>query len=80
MAHNHNFFFFFFLGLFRVTPAAYGGSPATGQNGAAATGLHHSHSNARSEPSVPPTPQLMVTPDPQPSERGQGLNLRPHGY
>ena len=26
-----------------------------------------------------PTPQLMATPDPQPSEQGQGLNRKPHG-
>ena len=29
-----------------------------------AAGLHHSHSNARSEPRLWPTPQLMATPDP----------------
>lgn len=26
-----------------------------------------------------PTPQLMTTPDPEPAEQGQGLNVRPHG-
>jgi len=26
------------------------------------------------------TPQLIAMPDPQLSERGQGLNLYPHGY
>ena len=45
-------FFFFFWSfvfcLFRATPAAYGGSQARGLIGAVATGLHHSHSNARS--------------------------------
>ena len=25
-------------------------------------------------------PQLMAMPDPLPTEQGQGLNLRPHGY
>ena len=30
---------------FRAVPAAYGGSQARGQTGAAAAGLHHSHSN-----------------------------------
>ena len=36
------FFFFFFS---RASPAAYGGSQAGAQIGAAAAGLHHSHSN-----------------------------------
>ena len=40
---------------------AYGSSQARGQTGAAAAGLHHSHSNARSELSLPPTPQLTAT-------------------
>ena len=39
------FFFFFF---FRVEPVAYGNSQATGQIGATAASLRHSHSNARS--------------------------------
>ena len=33
----------------RATPSAHGGSQATGQIRAAASGLHHSHRNARSE-------------------------------
>ena len=40
--------------LFRTTPLAYGGSQARGQIGGAAAGLHHSHSNARSEPHLWP--------------------------
>jgi len=52
------------LSFFRATPAAYGGSQARGLIGAAATGLHHSHSNAGSEPRLRPTPQLMAMPDP----------------
>ena len=32
------------------------------ESGAVATGLHHSHSNTRSEPHLQPTPQLMATP------------------
>ena len=35
--------------LFRATPAAYGGSQARGQIGAAAASLCHSHGDARSE-------------------------------
>ena len=46
----YSFFFFFFLCLFRAAPGAYGDSQARGLIGAAAAGLCHSHSNARSEP------------------------------
>ena len=35
--------------LFRATPVAYGSSQARGPTGAAAAGLHHSHSNMGSE-------------------------------
>ena len=66
--------------LFRAASAAYGSSQARGQIGAAAAGLHHSHSNAESESHLRSTPQLTVTPDPQPTEWGQGLNPSPHGY
>ena len=41
-----------FACLFRVAPAACGGSQASGQIGAAAAGLCHSHSKARSKPSL----------------------------
>ena len=40
--------FFFFFCLFRAAPKAYS-SQVRGQIGAVAAGLHHSHSNARSE-------------------------------
>ena len=53
---NLNFFF-------RATHMAYGGSQARGPIRAVAAGLHHSLSNAGSEPSLQPTPQLMSTPD-----------------
>ena len=56
-------FIYLFL-LFRVIPAAYGGSQARGQIGAIAVGLHHSHSNAGSEPHLRPIPQLKATLDP----------------
>jgi len=68
--------FFFFM----AAPTAYGNSLARGQIKATAAGLHHSHSNVGSEPHLWPTPQLMVLPDPWPTERGQGWNLYPHGY
>ena len=57
-------FFFSFCCLFRAIPVAYGGSQARGRIGAAAAGLHHSHSNTRSKPPLPPTPQFTATPDP----------------
>ena len=43
---------------------ANGGSQARGLIEAVAAGLYHSHSNARSEPGLSPTPQLMATLDP----------------
>ena len=62
----------FFFCLFRTAPVAYAGSQARGLIGCIAAGLRQSHSNARSEPHLQPTPQLTVTPDPSPTERGQG--------
>ena len=43
------FYFISFLWLFRAAPAAYGGPQARGPLRATAAGLHHSHSNTRSE-------------------------------
>ena len=43
---------------------AYGDSQAKGRIRAVATSLRHSHSSARSEVCLPPTPQLTATPDP----------------
>ena len=37
---------------------------ARGRIGTTAAGLHHSYSNAGSEPRLPPAPQLMATLDP----------------
>ena len=45
-----------------ATPAVYGDSQARGRIGAAAAGLRHSH-NAKSEPRLWPTLQLVATPD-----------------
>ena len=53
--------FFFFL---RAEPGAYVSSPARGRIEAVAVGLHHSHSNAGSEPYLRPTRQLVARPDP----------------
>ena len=60
LLHPH----FNFFCLFMATSAAYGGSQARGQTGAASAGLYHSHSNTRSEPHLRPTPQLMAMLDP----------------
>ena len=59
------FIYFFCLFAFsRAASTAYGDSQARGKIRAIATGLRHSHSNAGSEPSLQPTPQLMATLDP----------------
>ena len=50
--------------LIRATPEAYGSFQARGPIRAIAASLHHSHSDARSELSLGPTPQLMVVMDP----------------
>ena len=55
---------FFFFSLFIAALGAYGSSQAGSQIEAAAAGLRHSHSNARSEPRLRPTPQLTAMPDP----------------
>ena len=57
-----------FFSLFRAVPLAYEGSQARGWIGGVAAGLHHSHSNARFEPCLWPTPQLTAMVDPQPTE------------
>ena len=59
---------------------ARGSSQARGRIGATAASLHHSHSNMGSEPCLQPTPQLLVMPDPPPTERDQGSNPHPHRY
>ena len=61
-------FTFFSFCFFRAMLAAYGSSQARGWIGAAASSLRYSHSNARSELHPWPMPQLMTTPDPQPTE------------
>ena len=58
--YNHILFFsitliiFFFY--FRAIPVAHGSSQAKGRIEAVAAGLHHGHSNARSELCLQPTP------------------------
>ena len=46
--------------VFRASSAAYGGSEDRGPIGTEAAGLHQSHSNAGSEPSLQPVPQLKA--------------------
>ena len=67
----YNFYFFIFilflfgLSVFsRAAPVAYEAFQARGLIGAVAAGLRHSHSNARYEPHLWPTPQLTATLDP----------------
>ena len=59
-----HFFFLVFLPFLGPLPVAYGGSQARGRIGAVTAGLCQSHSNARSEPGLRPSPQLTATPDP----------------
>ena len=66
---------FCILSFFRAAPKAYGDSQARGLIGAVAAGLRQSHSNARSELCLWPTPQHEATPTGQ----GQGSNPKPHG-
>ena len=56
-------FLSFFLCLSPAAPVPCGSSQARVRIGATATGLHHNHSNAGSEPHLGPTPQLMATLD-----------------
>ena len=69
--------FVFVFCIFKATCVSYGSSQASGQIRAIAAGLFHSHSNARSELHLRPTPQLAATLDPQTTEWGQGLNPHP---
>ena len=77
---NHFLFsFFFFFGLSSAARKAHGGSQARGLMRATAAGLRQSHSNSGSEPRLRPPSQLTATPDPSPTEPGQGSNLHPRG-
>ena len=56
---------FFCLFVFSsAVPMAYGDSQARDLIGAVASGLHHSHDNAKSKLHLRLTPQLTATPDP----------------
>ena len=58
------FLFIYLFLLFRATPVACESSQARGQIGAAAAGLHQSHSNTGSELCLQPIPQLRAMLDP----------------
>uniref|UniRef100_A0A8D2BUH0 Ribosome maturation protein SDO1/SBDS N-terminal domain-containing protein n=1 Tax=Sus scrofa TaxID=9823 RepID=A0A8D2BUH0_PIG len=58
-----NIYLFIYL-FIRAARMAFESSQTRGQIGAAAAGLHPSHSNTRSNPSLRPTPQLTAMPDP----------------
>ena len=76
------FFFFLSFCLFafaRVAPMACRAPQVRGLIRAVAAGLRQSHSNLGSKPRLRPTPPLMATPDPQPTEQGQKSNPKPHG-
>ena len=57
------FFFSFFFCIFSAAAMACGSSQVRGQIAAAAAGLCHSHSNARSQLPLQPMLQLAATPD-----------------
>lgn len=54
------FFFYFFFWSFWASPAAYEGSQVRGTNGAMATALRQSHSNAESKQLLRPTLQIRA--------------------
>ena len=56
--------YYYYYFAFRATPRAYGGSQARGLIRAVAAGLHQSHSSARAELHLQPTPQLTAMQDP----------------
>ena len=58
------FTIFIFCLFIRAAPEAHGRSQARGLIGAVAACLPHSHSNARSEHCLLPTPQLTAMLDP----------------
>ena len=57
------FFCFVFLPFLGRLPLHMGGSQDRGRIGSVAASLHQGHSNAGSEPSLQPAPQLTATPD-----------------
>lgn len=64
---TYNFLPFFF---FKGRTRSLGGSQARGRIGTVAAGLCHGYSNARFQPNLQPTPQLIAMPDPHGSQSG----------
>ena len=64
---------FFFLSLLGAHLRHMGSSQIRGQIGAVVASLHHSHSNVGSEPPSVTYTTAHDNTDPQPTERGQGL-------
>ena len=58
--HQLEYTLIYLFSPFRASPAAHGSSQARSQIRAAAAGLHHSLSNARSKPHLRPTLQLVA--------------------
>ena len=77
---NHFIYLFIYFCFLRAPPTACGSSQARGQIGATAAGIHHSLSNAGSQLSLQPAPQLTAMQDSPPIEQGQGSKLHRHGY
>ena len=67
----------FIFCLFKAAAAAYGDSQARSPVGAVAASLHQSHSHARSEPPLQPTPQLTAMPDPNPLSEASDRTCNP---
>ena len=65
---------------FMAVPVTYGNSQAKGWIGAAAEAYSTSQGNTGSKPHLWSTPYLAATPDPKPTEWGQGSNLHTPGY
>ena len=75
-----NFFFFFGHLVFLGPLLWHMEVPGLGvESGPVATSLHHGHSHAGFKLCLRPTSQLTTTPDPQPTEQGQGSNPHPRG-
>ena len=70
------FFFciYYYYYHFKAGSAQHGNSQTMVRIGATAAGPRHNHSNTRSKLCLQTTPQLSTTPDPLPTEWGQGSN------
>ena len=62
--YDYTIYFILFYLLYRAAPVVYGGSQATGQIGAAAISLCHSHNNAGSQLHLRLTPHVRAMQDP----------------